>query len=207
MAKAQSSYHHGDLRSAILEAALEIINERGPQALSIREVARRTNVSHNAPYGHFASKDALIIAVVERGFALLQETVERLKAASEPDVTSQFAATGIAYVEFAFKYPAYYRVMFSGDLLTMSQPLQQTSETMFQTLVNDIEDCRKIGIVRDGDSRMMAAALWSTLHGFISLANENRLPFSELGPSMEAARDQVLGYIFVGIGAINIPDQ
>ena len=76
MALAKESYHHGDLRTALLDAALDIIADTGPRGLSIREVARRAGVSHAAPYRHFNDKDDLIVAVVERGFDLLQETMQ-----------------------------------------------------------------------------------------------------------------------------------
>ena len=68
MTAAKEKYHHGDLRAALLEAALAVISEIGPQGLSIREVARRAGVSHAAPYRHFADRDELILAVVEQGF-------------------------------------------------------------------------------------------------------------------------------------------
>lgn len=203
MTKVQGTYHHGDLRSELLGAALDIINELGPQSLSIREVARRTGVSHTAPYRHFADKDALIVAVVERGFELMQETVDALKAETEPDTVERFAATGLAYVEFAFKHPGYYRVMFSGDLLTANQSLQHTSADMFESLVNDVDACQRLGFVRVGDPKMIAIALWSTLHGFVTLANENRVKgVADKEYSLNEIRDQVIGYVFVGIGVV-----
>ena len=87
------SYHHGDLRSALLDAALDIISELGPQQLTIREVARRAGVSHAAPYRHFADKDQLILAVVEQGFELMRQTIADKKAAAPQDDLHQFAAS------------------------------------------------------------------------------------------------------------------
>ena len=75
----KTTYHHGDLRSALLDAALTVINEAGSSQLTIREVARRAGVSHTAPYRHFADKDELIVAVVEQGFELLQQTMQALQ--------------------------------------------------------------------------------------------------------------------------------
>ncbi len=204
MKKTQSPYHHGDLRSALIDAALDIINELGPQSLSIREVARRTGVSHSAPYRHFADRDALIVAVVERGFELMEETFDRLKAETSRDSTDQFVATGLAYVAFAFNHPAYYRVMFSGDLLVTSQSLRHTSAAIFATLVSNIETCQQTGVVRSGDPKMMAIALWSTVHGFVTLANENRLTdLTGEEYSIDAIQDQVIGHIFMGIGIMD----
>jgi AcrR family transcriptional regulator len=199
--KLKSPYHHGDLRSALIDAALDIINEQGPQGLSIREAARRAGVSHSAPYRHFADRDALIVAVVERGFELMAETVAQHKAETSPDSTDQFVAAGMAYITFAFNHPAYYRVMFSGDLLVTSNSLQHTGGSIFETLAKDIAACQQLGIMRDGDPKIIAIALWSTLHGFVTLTNENRLSdLTNDGYSINVIQDQVLDLIFKGIG-------
>ncbi len=201
MEKGKSPYHHGDLRSALIDAALDIINELGPRGLSIREVARRTRVSHSAPYRHFSDKDALILAVVERGFEIMAETVDQHKAEAGPDSADQFIGAGLAYITFAFNHPAYYRIMFSGDLLVTSQLLQHTGKTIFETLVNDLKACQQLGIIRGGDPKTMAIGIWSTMHGFVTLANENRLlAITNEGYSLEAIQDQVIDLIFKGIG-------
>ena len=118
MPTAKPSYHHGDLRSALLDAAVDIITELGPQQLTIREVARRVGVSHTAPYRHFADKDQLILAVVEQGFELMSQTMAEKKAAAPQDEINQFAASGQAYIDFALQHPAHYRIMYSGNLLS-----------------------------------------------------------------------------------------
>ena len=99
------------------------------EVAAARKVARRAGVSHAAPYRHFADKDALIVAVVERGFDLMRDTMQAQKATAGDDPLSQFTASGMAYVEFALQYPAYYRVMFSGDLINSEGhvSLQHTS--------------------------------------------------------------------------------
>lgn len=207
MATAKARYHHGDLRSALIEAALEIILDTGPQGLSIREVARRAGVSHAAPYRHFTDKNDLVVAVVEKGFSLMQDTMLEKKAAAEPDAISQFAASGFAYVEFALTYPGYYRVMFSGNLISSdgNVSLQHTSSDALSEMVNDIQAAQNIGIVRQGDATAQAVAIWSTMHGFVSLMNDNRI--SHLvgkGFTADEIRDLVLAAIFEGIG---IPEQ
>lgn len=203
MANAKSNYHHGDLRTALLDAALTVVNEQGPQGLSIREVARRAGVSHAAPYRHFADKDELILAVVERGFELMQQTMLAEKDAADDDPVSQFAASGLAYVNFALKHPAYYRVMFSGDLLSSSGhiSLQHTSRDAFKEMVADIEQCQRLQIVRPGDPVTQALAIWSTVHGFVTLVNDNRISHL-IGEdySLDAIRDTVLAAIFEGLG-------
>jgi AcrR family transcriptional regulator len=200
----KTSYHHGDLRAALLEAALDIITERGPQSLTIREVARKAGVSHTAPYRHFANKDDLIVAVVKQGFELMSQTMQDKKSAAEPDPISQFAASGTAYVDFALQHPAYYRVMYSGDLLTSTgqHTLQHTSAETFNTLVEDVTTCQALNIIRPGDPAKQALALIATIHGLVSLINDNRASaFLGDDHSPEELRDSVMSAIFDGIGA------
>lgn len=203
MSALKQKYHHGDLRSALLEAALAVISEMGPQGLSIREVARRAGVSHAAPYRHFADKDEMILAVVEQGFELMQQTMLEEKAAAPDDPVNQFAASGLAYVNFALQHPAYYRVMFSGDLLSTKGhvTLQHTSHEALQEMVANITQCQTLGVVKQGDAVMQALTILSTIHGFVSLVNDNRIGHlvGETA-SLDEIRDAVLYLIFEGLG-------
>ncbi len=199
---AKEKYHHGDLRAALLEAALAVISEIGPQGLSIREVARRAGVSHAAPYRHFADRDELILAVVEQGFDLMQQTMQAEKAAAPADPLNQFAAGGLAYVNFALAHPAYYRVMFSGDLLSSTGhlSLQHTSHEALQEMVANISECQQLGVVRTGDPITQALTILSTIHGFVSLVNDNRIVhLIDKAYSLESIRDAVLTSIFEGL--------
>lgn len=203
MKSAKQKYHHGDLRAALLEAALAVLNELGPRGLSIREVARRAGVSHTAPYRHFADKDELILAVVEQGFELMQQTMTAEQDAAGPDPLAQFAASGFAYVNFALSHPAYYRVMFSGDLLSSKGHVafQHTSSRAIREMVTDIKLGQEQGVLRPGDPVMQALTIWSTIHGFVSIVNDNRLSHL-VGEdfSLDDIRVQVLVMIFDGLG-------
>ncbi|MEH6590726.1 MAG: TetR/AcrR family transcriptional regulator [Halioglobus sp.] len=204
MTAAKESYHHGDLRAALLDAALGIINEKGPQHLTIREVARNAGVSHTAPYRHFANKDDLIVAVVKQGFDLMSQTMNAEKAAAEPDPLSQFAAAGMSYIDFALNNPAYYRIMYSGDLLSSNgqHTLQHTSTDTFAELVADIETCQSLNLVRPGNPALQALALLSSIHGFVTMVIDNRVA-ALLGRDydIDQVRDLLLTTIFEGIGA------
>ncbi|MDJ0879185.1 MAG: TetR/AcrR family transcriptional regulator [Halieaceae bacterium] len=203
MTTAKAAYHHGDLRTALIEAALAIIDELGPQGLTIRKVAHRAGVSHAAPYRHFPDKDDLILAVVERGFELLDEEMERARSEAGSDPLAQFASSGEAYLNFAMGYPAYYRVMFSGDLLARkgNEALRHTSASSFVRMIDDLRIAQDMGIVRPGDPTLQAISIVSTVHGFVSLANDNRLHhlYGEKYTDQQV-RDFVLTAIFEGLG-------
>ena len=204
MSTAKLAYHHGDLRTALIDSALEIIGEIGPQGLTIREVARRAGVSHAAPYRHFDDKDDLILAVVEKGFELLQDTMEEARKNAGEDPLEQFAASGESYFLFALEYPTYYRVMFSGDLLnsTGHESLRHTSTHFFQQMINDIKSCQEMGIVREGDPLLQAISIVSTVHGYVSLANDNRIDHLVGGEyTGREIQDFVMSAIFEGLGA------
>src|ERR1700730_19008113 len=110
MAPTNATYHHGDLRAACLSAALELLEEGGATALSLRAVARRAGVSPAAPYRHYADREALVSAVAAVGY---RELAERLVAAHPaPSTPDQLASVAIAYVQFALERSALFRIMF-----------------------------------------------------------------------------------------------
>src|SRR6266545_4828439 len=111
----KASYHHGDLRHALLESALAIVSEEGVRDVSLREVARRAGVTYAAPYHHFADKSALLAAVGAQGFEGLIEELERAQARSE-NLERQLLAMSEAYLTFARTHPSHYRVMFLPEL-------------------------------------------------------------------------------------------
>lgn len=199
----KTNYHHGDLRTALIDAATDTIEELGPSGLTIREVAKRAGVSHAAPYRHFASKDELILAVVERGFGLLQDTMQQAREGAGEGALEQFAASGEAYFSFARRYPTYYRVMFSGDLLsgTGDETLGHTSTSAFVDIQGYLRDCQGLGLVRKDDELLQSIAIISSIHGFVSLVNDNRIGMLVKDKySIEEVREFLLKTIFDGLG-------
>jgi AcrR family transcriptional regulator len=111
----ERAYHHGDLRRAILDAALRVIAPDGPAAVSLRELARQAQVSHAAPAHHFGGRPGLLTAIAIEGYELLGEAL-----LSPP--TPSFLETGARYVRFALEHPAHFQVMFSPDLYDVDSP-------------------------------------------------------------------------------------
>src|SRR5437868_11721362 len=113
--KERKSYHHGDLRRSLVQAARDLVNESGADALSLREVARRAGVSQTAPYRHFANRRELVSAVAAEGFRDLHSRMVRGVSAAKGGKQA-LRAVAEQYVAFALDHPAEYRLMFGGEL-------------------------------------------------------------------------------------------
>lgn len=172
-------YHHGNLRAALVEAAVALVGERGPKGFTLREVARRAGVSHNAPYRHFASRDELLLAVAEEGFVRLKETMElALRRGHTPQDRLQLSGCG--YVEFALRWPNHFAVMFDlpHELLEHAKK-GPAGLGAFGVLMNCIEDAQTAGLLPAGDPLPLALTAWSLVHGIAKLAGCGTLP---MGP-------------------------
>jgi AcrR family transcriptional regulator len=169
-------YHHGNLRKALLDAAVTLIGEVGPQGFTIRELARRARVSHNAPYRHFRDKDELLEAVAIEGFARLTAAMLKRSAAGQT-AAERLRLSGCGYVDFALHWPQHFLVMF--DLPARTTPGDQRGgKKAFQTLLGLIMESQKEGALPDGDPHPMALMAWSTVHGIAKLAISGNLPYS-----------------------------
>ena len=156
--KSKTAYHHGSLHEALLDAAEQLLPSRGPEALTLREVARHAGVSHGAPYHHFASRDALLAAVAERGFIGLGAAMETANGTTPRD---RLASICEAYVGFAAKHPTRFRLMF-GPLLarkTEFPGLQAAGEKAFALLLTASQE------VAPAQAMPLALAGWSMAHG------------------------------------------
>lgn len=172
----KGAYHHGDLPGALRAAALTLIEEQGPRGFTLREVARRAGVSHAAPYRHFADRDALLSAIAEEGFGLLDAAMhEAMDRIDDPGDAMRRA--GCAYVEFAVAHPAHYRIMF-GDALPadcQGEGASAAGDAAFQTLIDGITACQEAGVIGGGDPMPYAVAAWSSVHGLALLLIDGRL--------------------------------
>jgi AcrR family transcriptional regulator len=157
------TYHHGNLREALLDAAEHLLPERGAEALTLREVAREAGVSHGAPYHHFGSREALLAAIAERGFDGLTAAMQAAEGSTPRD---QLIGICEAYVAFAVQHPTRFRLMF-GPLLAHKEPypgLQQAAHRAFFVLQQSAET------VSPSDAMPLALAGWSLAHGLAHLS-------------------------------------
>ncbi len=152
-------YHHGDLRRAILTAALDVIAADGPSALSLRDLARRAGVSHAAPAHHFKDRTGLLTAIAAEGFGLLAATIGE---------TADLKDAGVRYVRFAREHPAHFQVMFAPELLRDGD-LELTTARALATdaLRHAVSAVPPEG--RGPDARLAGVAAWSLAHGFATL--------------------------------------
>jgi AcrR family transcriptional regulator len=177
-------YHHGDLRRALIDAALTDVAEGGPTALSLRNIARRVGVSHAAPTHHFGDKAGLLTAIATDGWNLLADALE----AAQHD--SGFGGQGVAYVLFATKHPAHFAVMRAPDLVHSDDPAldaarQRAGEQLRQGAA------AKTGAVDDPARRLAA---WALVHGLANLLLEGNVR-PEPGTGVEDLARAVTQYL------------
>ncbi|MGB3767710.1 MAG: TetR/AcrR family transcriptional regulator [Phormidesmis sp.] len=175
---AKHTYHHGDLRQALLEAALVLLKTKDVESLSLRAVARQAGVSHTAPYRHFADKAALLAAVAEEGFITFGQYLKDAIAQSNADPLESLIATGEAYVRYALEHPAHFRVMFkcSPSEYDASSSLAITASGTFNILVEAIATAQAAGVLSAGDPQQIATGRWALAHGLSMLILDGMLP-------------------------------
>jgi len=201
--KRRKPYHHGDLRAALVDAALALVADEGLAALTVRQVARAAGVSHTAAFYHFETRDDLLAAMAERGFVDMAEALARA-ARKEDEPLAQFERIGEAYVKFALAHAHLYRLMFGREAPERARhpALQAASQALFAILVESIEACQKARLVRKDDAGELALAAWSTAHGIASLLLDRQIVQPRLAGRSAAALAQVaLNTFFVGARA------
>ena len=160
------AYHHGDLPQAMLAEAVRTIQRHGIDELTLRGVGERLGVSRTALYRHFANKDALLQAVATEGFCMLQAALQDAWQRAGAGLPG-FDAMGAAYIRFAVRHPAHYRVMFGSGPQAADA---DDSGAAFGTLVSAVETLQRAGKMRGEDSHQLALYVWSVVHGVAMLA-------------------------------------
>lgn len=168
---ARRGYHHGNLREALIEAALNLIREKGPAGFTFAEAARAAGVSPAAPYRHFRDRDALLADVAKRGFEAFTEATTRAWDGGRPTPREAFNRLGAAYLAFAEREPAFFSAMFESGLPLSDYPeLRAEGDRAFAVLR---EACEALIATLPKDRRpppmMMALHIWSLSHGIAAL--------------------------------------
>ena len=169
-AKPADRYHHGDLHAALLREAARVLASAGPEALSLRELARALGVSHNAPYKHFANRDALLAALATEGFRELTADGQEAAANAPPGETMR--ARALAYIRFALRRPAVFKLMFSRDVSGRAHAeLSEAARTGFFALREAVA-----GGATDRGANDTALAAWAFVHGIAHLLVDRQIP-------------------------------
>jgi AcrR family transcriptional regulator len=165
----QRPYHHGNLRSALLDAAERTVRERGVQELSLRELAREIGVSHGAPRRHFPDRQALLDALAETGFERLGSELRAAVDGAGDDFETRLRETGAAYIRFATEDPALLELMFAGKHREGAGSLQAAAERAFSVMLELIERGQAEGRLEPGDPERVGLVLFATIQGIAAL--------------------------------------
>ncbi len=182
----EGGYHHGNLKEALMQAALDLIAQKGPAGFTFAEAARWAGVSPAAPYRHFRDRDELLANVAQQGFEQFEAQLSAAWDDGRPDTPTAFQRVGKAYLAFARDNPAYYSAMFESGVPVESNPaLLVASERAFAVIRAAAE--RMVALAPPGVPRppalMMALHIWSMAHGIASLfgrgdGSRRKLPMS-----------------------------
>lgn len=188
----ERSYHHGDLRAALLARAVDEIDARGVEGLSLRGLARDLGVSHGASARHFRDRAALLDAVAIEGFERLQRA---MRAASDEDPLTSAAR---AYVDFAVAHPRLLAASFAAKRAEEpSEELLAVGHGLLDFVVDLLTRGQEAGTVRDGDPEELARIAFATVHGIAMLAVDGMV----YDVSPEQATDEVIAFLVEGLGA------
>jgi AcrR family transcriptional regulator len=182
----ERGYHHGNLREALLQAALDLIGQKGAAGFTFADAARMAGVSPAAPYRHFRDRDELLSSIAQRGFEQFEAALTEAWDDGRPDTITAFERVGRAYLNFARQQPAFYSAMFESGIPADSNPtLQAAGERAFAIIRAAAERLAALappGVPRP-PAMMMALHIWSMSHGVASLfargdAARRKLPMS-----------------------------
>lgn len=178
----EKPYHHGDLRRAVIETALAMLQDEKGWQFTLREVARRAGVSHAAPYKHFPDKAALLAELALIGFDRLREALHAAQPAAPSNPRETLLPMAGAYLAFGRANPALYRLMFGAEAGTPSDVhLDERAMSTFAILTDVLERGQQAGLIRKRPVRGQAAACWAELHGLTMLSIDGLLLPEKVG--------------------------
>lgn len=201
----KAPYHHGDLRNALVEAGLGLVEQGGAEAFSLREVAREVGVSANAAYRHFEDKGALLTAIAVSGFERLSSRMQaamlraRPRGAVKSRAVARFDAAARAYVGLAEEHPQLYGLMFgsagSACLAAEGALVDPTPGALLGLVLDELVEEKVMSKNRRDGAEIH---VWSAVHGFVSLAHNG--PLAELDPKARAdALEGLLHFVIAGL--------
>jgi AcrR family transcriptional regulator len=177
-----NTYHHGDLKNALIQAGIEILSDQGVKGLSLRRVAKHAGVSHTAPYAHFADKQALVAAISTEGYKRLYEQLIQIDQEYKSDPLKSLVEVAWRYILFAINDPAHFKITFSGVIEKEKDypAFVEISQQSFTFIIELVRKCQAAGILRSGRTDLIAVHIWGAIHGLATLLIEDQLSSSVL---------------------------
>jgi AcrR family transcriptional regulator len=207
--RSERGYHHGNLKEALVRAALELIAQKGPAGFTFAEAARWAGVSPAAPYRHFRDRDELLADVARRGFEQFEIALSRAWDEGRPDPFTAFDRVGKAYLQFAKDQPAYYSAMFEAGIPPDSSPeLREAGERAFAVLRTATEHLvATMPAQRRPPVLMMALHIWAMSHGIASLFGRGDAARRALPMSPEELLEAAVLIYLRGLGIPETPSH
>jgi AcrR family transcriptional regulator len=197
-------YHHGNLREALVQGALDLIAAKGPVGLTIAEAARAAGVSPAAPYRHFRDREELLAEIARRGFERFEDALARAWDGGAPEPLAAFERVGRAYLDFARREPAYYAAMFEAGVAVDSDPaLRQAGDRAFAIVRGAAETLTAQLPARGRPPALMVALhVWALAHGIATLFGRSDPGRRPLPMSPEELLEAAVLVYFQGLGLV-----
>lgn len=199
MPTSRRPYHHGDLRQALIDAALELVEEGGIDRVSVREAGRRAGVSPAAPFRHFASKVELMTAVAEEAMRRFRAEIDsELARVAELDALSRFRALGTAYLRWAVRSPAHFEVISTRRAIDFgaSEILMRTNEEIRAIMAALLREARDAGLLRVGDTDGLVLQARALAYGLARMWVDGQFDqWGGEGNAEELMRESLDGYV------------
>jgi AcrR family transcriptional regulator len=181
---AKRRYHHGDLRTALIRAALDLIARNGVKGLALTDAAHLAGVSVAAPYRHFKDKEALLAEIASEGFTLFRDALAKAAQSHPRHSVKRLVAMGMAYVEFAQQHSAHFKVMWEGGFPKDNYPaVGQTAYEAYLLLEKAAIDL--LPQAHPSRQKALVCAAWSIVHGYASLNLEGELDVITAEPNQK----------------------
>jgi AcrR family transcriptional regulator len=182
IAPKQRPYHHGDLRAALIRAALQLVEQHGVKGLALSDAARLAGVSVAAPYRHFIDKEALLAEIAAEGFRLFRGALATASQSHRKDKVKRLVEMGVAYVEFAVQHRSHFKVMWEGGISKEKYPeVGQAAYEAFLLLEKAATEL--LPTAQRSRQEALVATAWSLVHGYASLTLEQELDVVRAEPS------------------------
>ncbi|MDW3116521.1 TetR/AcrR family transcriptional regulator [Roseovarius pacificus] len=200
-------YHHGNLRQALVEAALRLIEARGPTGFTLSEAAKQAGVTPAAVYRHFAGRDDLIAEASRQGYAIFADVMQYAFEKGQPSALASFEATGRAYLAFARQYPGHYIAMFESGISVNRTPELAHEASRARAILERAAEAlsQHIPPGKRPPAAMFSAHIWAMSHGVVELFARNS-PGTASPFAPEELLESGIGIYLRGLGLIP-PDE